>query len=170
MPLDTIPKSPPVPEPVTCGVLREVVKVGEVRRTTPPVPVDGSLEPVPPLEVGIAEPDRLKERVPVEVMGPPLIVRKGAAEVLVLIEVTVPEPGGAGDCQERSVPLDVRTVPLAPTLTRPVPPTEVGRAEPDRPIERVPLVVMGPPPTAKKESGEAMLTEVTVPDPGVDGA
>ncbi len=57
-----------------------------------------------------------------------------------------------------------------PTVVSPVPPAEVGRAEPDRPTERVPLVVMGPPPTAKKASGEVMLTDVTVPEPGVDGA
>lgn len=53
-----IPKFPPAPEPVTCGVFMEVVNVGEVRRTTPPVPVDGLLEPVPPLEVGRAVPDK----------------------------------------------------------------------------------------------------------------
>ena len=52
----------------------------------------------------------------------------------------------------------------------PVPPTVVGRADPDRATDRVPLVVMGPPPTAKKAFGEEMLTEVTVPEPGVEGA
>lgn len=52
----------------------------------------------------------------------------------------------------------------------PVPPTVVGRASPERPTERVPFVVMGPPPTAKKASAEAMLTEVTVPEPGEAGA
>ena len=53
---------------------------------------------------------------------------------------------------------------------RPVPPAAVGRADPDRPTDRVPLVVMGPPPTEKKAFAEAMLTEVTVPEPGVEGA
>ena len=49
---EVICRSPDVPEPYMMGVLMSVRKVGDVRRTTPPVPVEGSLEPVPPFATG----------------------------------------------------------------------------------------------------------------------
>lgn len=110
--------------------MSEVVKVGDVLSTTPPVPVEAAVEPVPPEEVGRAEPDRPNDKVPVEVMGPPLTDRKGADAVLVDMDVTVPEPGAAGVCHDREEPLEVRTVPMAPTVVRPVPPLLDVRAVP----------------------------------------
>lgn len=51
----------------------------------------------------------------------------------------------------------------------PVPPLAVGRASPERPMLRLPLVVMGPPPVSKKGFDVVRFTEVTVPVPGDGG-
>jgi len=55
-----------------------VDRVGEVERTTEPVPVD-VVEPVPPFKTGRAVPERVIASVPEEVIGPPAIERNATA-------------------------------------------------------------------------------------------
>ena len=106
-----------------------VVRVGDVDKTTPPVPVDADVEPVPPLAVGSAVPEYVIASVPEEVIGDPDIERNDGTDAAT--EVTVPVPGDAGVAQESDVPLDVRTCPFVPTVVRPVPPDVVGIAVPE---------------------------------------
>ena len=138
--------------------------MGDVLNTTPPVPVDAALEPVPPLEVG-STPLIPTLRVPEDVTGPPDVVIKELDEEM-LTEVTVPVPGVDGVCQDREVPLEVRTWPVVPTVDRPVPPLVVGRA-PLIPTLRVPTPVIPPPDAVMKELEEEKPTFVTVPVPGL---
>ena len=53
---------------------------------------------------------------------------------------------------------------VAVPVALPVPPLAIGKAEPDRPIANVPLVVIGEPVTDKK-AGTVAATLVTVPEP-----
>jgi hypothetical protein len=64
-----------------------VTKVGEVDKTTFPVPVE-EVTPVPPFATGRAVPDRLIAKVPDVVIGDPLIDKK--LGTLAATEVTVP--------------------------------------------------------------------------------
>jgi len=100
-------------------------RVGDVERTTEPVPVE-DVVPVPPFATGSAEPEYVIANVPEEVIGVPVTVRNGGTDAAT--EVTVPT---VGVVQERVVPLDVRTCPFVPTVVRPVPPLRVGSAEPE---------------------------------------
>ena len=53
---------------------------------------------------------------------------------------------------------------VAVPVALPVPPLAIGKAEPDRPIANVPLVVIGEPVT-DKNAGTVAATLVTVPEP-----
>ena len=106
------------------------------------------------------------DSVPEEVMGEPVTVRKEGTDADT--EVTVPVPGGAGVCQESVEPFEVKTCPLVPTMSKPVPPLAVGRAVPDKPMASVPDAVIGEPVTFRK-AGTVAETEVTVPVPGGNG-
>jgi hypothetical protein len=69
---------------------RGVTKVGEVLRTTLPVPVLVKT-PVPPLTTGRAVPESVKANVPVVVTGEPEILKNAGTVAATL--VTVPVPG-----------------------------------------------------------------------------
>ena len=64
----------------------------------------------------------------------------------------------------RTGELDNTTLVVPVLVVTPVPPLATGKAEPDRPIANVPLVVMGEPVT-DKNAGTVAATLVTVPDP-----
>jgi hypothetical protein len=64
---------------------------GLLCKTTLPVPVEVVL-PVPPLAIGKAVPDKVIARVPLLVIGEPLILKNVGTDAAT--EVTVPEPGG----------------------------------------------------------------------------
>ena len=49
---EVICRSPNGPDPYRIGEEIAVVKLGSVLNTTPPVPVEGALEPVPPFATG----------------------------------------------------------------------------------------------------------------------
>ena len=97
----------PVLKSPEVGVPRAgVTNVGDVDKTTEPVPVD-VVTPVPPLATAKV-PESVK--VPLDVIGPPVndipVVPPEAST-----KVTVPE---AALVQEVSVPLVVKTLPLLP--------------------------------------------------------
>ena len=80
-----------------------VTSVGDVANTTEPVPV-AVVDPVPPLRIGRAVPDRPIASVPEEVMGDPEIERNEGT--VAATDVTVPTTGVV---HKRDVPFEVRT-------------------------------------------------------------
>ena len=94
-----------------------------MRRTTPPVPVEAEVEPVPPKFV-VRGPLRLMVMIPELVMVGFVTVRKEFPDSTVT-DVTVPDVAGA--CHEAVVPLELKTVPLAPMVDNPVPPLAMPR-------------------------------------------
>lgn len=95
---------------------------GFVSNTTPPVPVEAAVEPVPPLEVGRVP--NVKPKTPDELivaLVDPLTKRNPPDGTLTPTDVTVPnpipppEPGGV--CHDRlPAPFVVRTWPLVPEV------------------------------------------------------
>ena len=98
------------------------------------------------------------EIVPLPVTGLPLTVKMGGTANPTL--VTVPDEAGAA--QAGAPDTTVRTCPLLPTVTSPVPPLETGRALPLRTRPKVPAEVMGEPITARN-GGAVRATLVTLP-------
>ena len=98
------------------------------------------------------------EIVPLPVTGLPLTVKMGGTANPTL--VTVPDEAGAA--QAGAPDTTVRTCPLLPTATSPVPPLETGRAVPLYVIASVPAVVMGFPEIERKD-GSVASTLVTLP-------
>jgi hypothetical protein len=117
--------------------------------------------PVPPLATGKAVPDRVIARVPLLVIGEPLILKNAGTEAAT--EVTVPEPAPESDHVIALLPppCDVRTWPAVPAaigrLKFQVPAIAWGK------IETVPEVD----PLNKWEDEDKLvkIPELEVPDP-----
>ena len=91
-----------------------LVNVGLVANTTEPEPVEVVL-PVPPFKTGKAVPDNVIARVPLLVIGEPLIDKK--AGTVAATEVTVPVPVIVVHViAEETPPCDVRTCPAVPAV------------------------------------------------------
>ncbi len=100
----------------TCGVVISEVNVGELLRTVDPVPVE-VVVPVPPDVTGRAVPERVRARVPEDVIGDPVVVRNDG--VVNPTDVTVPVPGDDGVVHVIGVeipPAEVRTCPTVPAV------------------------------------------------------
>ena len=98
------------------GVPRSgVTSVGEVLKTTLPVPVL-VVTPVPPLRTGRAVPERVMARVPAVVMGEPEMLRNVGTVAATLVTEPVPVTvAQVGD----PVPPEVSTCPEMPAALKP---------------------------------------------------
>lgn len=130
-----------------------VTSVGLVASTTAPEPVEDANDVALPIEV--TTPVRLALVVTLPAVSPEAVPvmfvptkadgvpRAGVTKVGLVAKTTEPEP------------VDV---------VLPVPPLAIGKADPDKPIASVPLVVIGEPVTDRK-AGTVAATDVTVPEP-----
>jgi hypothetical protein len=118
----------------------------------------------PPI-VGFVTLVRVKD--PFVVMGDtvPVCVNKPESEESIVspTEVTEPDPE-EGLTQAKVVPFEDKYWPLVPTVDRPVPPEDAGRAVPDSVMFTLGLVV-GLTTAAERNAGTVAATDVTVPPP-----
>lgn len=77
---------------VAVGAVGVPVSAGDTASTTPPVPVEAVVEPVPPFATGNAVPDNETARVPDVVKGLPVTERNVGTVIPTLVTVPVPAP------------------------------------------------------------------------------